>query len=143
MISADTVHAGLRLFLLFVADTSFILGSKPPHQANPSEIQRDKQLVLGYAISRLPLIVGPLIYGLTITQLYLTRYSYDGGWEAVEVLGALGMIGGGLLRLWCCRVLGRFFTFNVSMNEHLIQYVNDMTDNVVGYQKGQYRYYQA
>ena len=120
MITADTLQVGLRLVLLFVADTSFILASRPPHEADTSEIQKDKQALIGYSISRIPLLAGPLIYLLTISQLYSSWVRYgDGprsgwGWDLWEVGGALGMISGGQLRLWCYRTLGRFFTFNVS-----------------------------
>lgn len=105
-----------RLALLLTADISFVLASRPPYQADSSEIQKDNQAFIDHTISRVPLLAGPLIFGLTLTQLY---YEVSGdvpsrhtmiSWEMV---GAIGMIAGGQLRLWCYRVLGRFFTFNV------------------------------
>ena len=117
MISANTLQVGLRLVLLFVADTSFVLASIPPHKADSAEIQKDKQALADYTISRIPLLAGPLIYALTISQLWIywdRNESLGTRWDSWEVLGALGMISGGQLRLWCYRVLGRFFTFNVS-----------------------------
>lgn len=109
-------HLARLVYLLF-ADTSFVLASRPPHQADSNEIHRDEQALVDHSIPRIPLVVGPLIYGLTLAQFcheYASGKPHprSTGWEA---LGALGMILGGQLRLWCYRVLGRFFTFNVSL----------------------------
>lgn len=125
------LELGLRIALIFAADTTFVLASRPPHRAETSEIQRDNQALVDFAISNVHRVAGPLIHLLTTTQLWFTlRSGRDGrpgirlgwnmdAWDIWEVVGYLGMILGGQLRLWCYRVLGRFFTFNVSTSTAL------------------------
>jgi hypothetical protein len=108
-----------RLAIGLVADTAFVLASKAPHTADPSEIQKDKQLFINRTISGVHLFSSVVVYGLTAGELFSAWSKGDvlgavrlWGWQ--EWVGVAGMILGGSMRLWCYRTLGRFFTFNVS-----------------------------
>lgn len=106
----------LHLAILLIADTSFVLASRPPQHADATEIRKDKQAFVDLTISRIPLLVGPLIYGLSFTQLWYSwrdRRGVGCTGGLLELVGVAAMITGAQLRLWCYRELGRFFTFNV------------------------------
>jgi len=107
----------VQLILGLAADTAFVLASKPPHTAKPSEIQKDNQPIIDRSISSVHLFSSVVVYGLAATQIGSDWT--DGGlrghaWSTNEWVGVGLMIIGGMLRLWCYRTLGQFFTFNVS-----------------------------
>lgn len=113
----------LRLAFLVVCDAAFVSACKPPHRAEQSEIRKDKQRTLDWTISSIPLLAAPFIYSLTLLRMWheyplasepALGSETDRWFDMVELIGALGMLLGGQLRSWCYRVLGRFFTFNVS-----------------------------
>lgn len=114
----STLQAALQLVLGLAADTSFVLASKPPHKAKPSEIEKDNQPIIDRSVGSVHLFSSVVVYGLAAAQLG-TEWSGNGifrghEWSKIEWVGVGAMIFGGTLRLWCYRTLGQFFTFNVS-----------------------------
>jgi hypothetical protein len=110
----------LQIGLGLVADTCFVMASKPPHTAKPSEIEKDKIHLIDLSISRVYLFSSVVVYGLAIAQNW-SQWTSSGvigrrSWSSAEWLGVAGMIFGGSLRLWCYKALGQFFTFNVSLS---------------------------
>jgi hypothetical protein len=120
-IMISTLQAGLQLVLGLAADTAFVLASKPPHTAKPSEIEKDNQPIIDRSISSVHLFSSIFVYGLAISQA-ASEWSRSGSllgvhaWSGTEWAGVGAMIFGGSLRLWCYRTLGQFFTFNVSFS---------------------------
>jgi len=117
----STLQAGFQLVLGLVADTCFVLASRPPHTANASEIEKDNQPIINRSLPRVHLFSSIVVYGLAIAQ-YGSEWNKGGNflgghaWSRVEWSGVGAMIFGGALRLWCYRALGQFFTFNVSLS---------------------------
>jgi hypothetical protein len=120
-IMLSTLQSGIQLVLGLVADTCFVLASKPPHTANASEIEKDNQPIINRSLSSVHLFSSIVVYGLAVVQRG-SEWSISGKilgahvWGKVEWAGIGAMIFGGLLRLWCYRTLGQFFTFNVSLS---------------------------
>jgi protein-S-isoprenylcysteine O-methyltransferase Ste14 len=117
----STLQSGIQLVLGLVADTCFVLASKPPYTANASEIEKDNQPIINRSLSSVHLFSSIVVYGLAVAQRG-SEWSISGKilgdhvWGKVEWAGIGAMIFGGLLRLWCYRTLGQFFTFNVSLS---------------------------
>lgn len=107
----------IQFVLGLVADTAFVLASKPPHTADPSEIEKDNQPLIDRSISSVHLFSSVVVYGLAIAQGgsdWAANGLIGHAWSGQEWAGVAGMIFGGSMRLWCYRTLGHFFTFNVS-----------------------------
>ena len=107
----------IQFVLSLVADTAFVLASKPPHTADPSEIEKDDQPLIDRSISSVHLFSSLVVYGLAIAQGgsdWAANGLIGHAWSGQEWAGVAGMIFGGSMRLWCYRTLGHFFTFNVS-----------------------------
>ena len=125
-IMLSTLQAVFQLFSGIAADTCFVLASKAPHTAKPSEIEKDNQPIINRAISRVHLSSSVFVYGLAAAQIgsewisngTLRRYP----WSGAEAAGYGLMVFGAPLRLWCYSELGRFFTFNVSILHLLVHY---------------------
>jgi hypothetical protein len=136
----SSLQSGFQLILGLVADTSFVLASKPPHTANASEIEKDNQPIIDRSISSVHLFSSVVVYGLAVAQ-YGSQWTTNGkflgdhAWGEVEWAGVGAMIFGGSLRLWCYRTLGQFFTFNVSL---LAVILCSSSCYSVGNQKGQW-----
>jgi len=118
-IMLSTLQAVFQLFSGIAADTCFVLASRPPHTAKPSEIEKDNQPIINRAISSVHLLSSVFVYGLAAAQIgsewgsngMLRKYP----WSGAESAGYGLMVFGASLRLWCYSELGRFFTFNVSL----------------------------
>jgi hypothetical protein len=121
-IMLSALRSGFQLVLGLVADTAFVLASKPPHTANPAEIEKDNQPIINRSLSSVHLFSSIVVYGLALAQ-YGSEWRSSGNilgdhvWSGVEWVGVGAMIFGGSLRLWCYRTLGQFFTFNVSLSQ--------------------------
>jgi hypothetical protein len=113
----SNLQAALQLIVGLAADTSFVLASKPPHTAEPSEIEKDDQPIIDRSISSVHLFSSVFVYGLAAAQLgsdWVNSGCVVGHkWNGFEWVGVGAMVFGGSLRLWCYRTLGQFFTFNV------------------------------
>jgi hypothetical protein len=112
------LHTSVQFILGLAADTFFVLASKPPHTAKPSEIEKDNQPIIDRSISSVHLFSSVAVYGLAAAQFGSDWHKYgivEGHkWSTIDWAGVGMMIAGGTLRLWCYRTLGQFFTFNVS-----------------------------
>jgi hypothetical protein len=117
----------LKPLVSFSAAWAFSIATQPPFRPSSEDtVQRDKQATINFLATTFPKYSTALIFTVEALQVgaaLLRRQDphlgfgsgiISGESSVAEQVGVGMLLGGSLLRIWCYRCLGRFFTYQVS-----------------------------